>query len=74
MEFANKTFFKAQKIHALITVELFYRNLRHTSFKVNDKFILQGTIYGWILTDALGKVMLLNNFSMCHILLEILMN
>ncbi|GBM45772.1 hypothetical protein AVEN_208091-1 [Araneus ventricosus] len=53
LNLADKSFCEANEINALISADIFFKVLKHNTYKVNEEFFLKGSQFGWI---ACGKL------------------
>ncbi|GFV22576.1 integrase catalytic domain-containing protein [Trichonephila clavipes] len=68
---ADKSFYKANEVHALISADIFFKVLKQNTYKVNEEFFFKESEFGWIACGKLevrqinkqGQCFLVNNDS-----------
>ncbi|GFW71531.1 integrase catalytic domain-containing protein [Trichonephila clavipes] len=50
---ADKSFYEANEVHALISVDIFFKVLKQNTYKVNEKLFFKESEFGW---NACGKL------------------
>ncbi|GFX57950.1 integrase catalytic domain-containing protein [Trichonephila clavipes] len=68
---ADKSFYEANKVHALISADIFFKVLKQNTYKVNEELFFKESEFGWIAcgkleerqTDKQGQCFLVNNDS-----------
>ncbi|GFQ65830.1 integrase catalytic domain-containing protein [Trichonephila clavata] len=68
---ADKSFFEANEVHALISADIFFKVLKQNTYKVNEELFFKESEFGWIAcgklkerrSDKQGQCFLLNNDS-----------
>ncbi|GBL95719.1 hypothetical protein AVEN_670-1 [Araneus ventricosus] len=53
LNLADKSFYGANEINALISADIFFKVLKHNTYKVNEEFFFKESQFGWI---ACGKL------------------
>ncbi|GBL84606.1 hypothetical protein AVEN_191071-1 [Araneus ventricosus] len=53
LNLADKSFYEANEINALISADIFFKVLKHNTYKVNEEFFFKESQFGWI---ACGKL------------------
>ncbi|GFT60163.1 DUF1758 domain-containing protein [Nephila pilipes] len=73
---ADKSFYEAKEVHALISADIFFKVLKQNTYKLNEELFFKESEFGWIACgklrerqiDKQGQCFLLNNDSIRDIL------
>ncbi|GFW06542.1 integrase catalytic domain-containing protein [Trichonephila clavipes] len=68
---ADKSFYEANEVHALISADIFFKVLKQNTYKVNEELFFKESEFGWIAcgkleerqTNKQGQCFLVNNDS-----------
>ncbi|GFY25962.1 DUF1758 domain-containing protein [Trichonephila clavipes] len=51
---ADKSFYEANEVHALISADIFFKVLKQNTYKVNEELFFKESEFGWFACEGLG--------------------